>query len=390
MTELKRGLADVFFDRTRITEISPEGGTLRHRGYSIDEIAGESFEKTLCLLLDGEWPDEGTYRCTRERLAGLRALPAGISGLVRDLVDAPPHALVRTAISFAGCSERPLDLTDVAAVRARLERLICLVPRVLVAQAALRDGRPIPAVDTDMDHSTAFLSGVLGRRLSRDESEAINSVLVLHADHGSNASAFAARVAVSTEADLESAFCAAISTFAGPLHGGAVAGVLATLDRVTCPSEVKAFVAAQRASHRPVPGFGHRVYRGIDPRLPSFRALAERLVQSDEGRRDLELLDTLVEEMEAFRRFGIGPNVDLYAALVYRLLGFSDDFAISIYIAGRCAGWSAQILEQLENNILIRPRLAYEGSAPRRLRGAATRHAGRDLASSDVPAVVGT
>jgi citrate synthase len=183
---------------------------------------------------------------------------------------------------------------------------------------------------------------------------------VLHADHGANASTFVARVATSTETDLGGTLAAAIATFAGPRHGGAVAGVARMLDELGTPDAARAFAKNYRPGGKPVMGFGHRVYRVEDPRAKLFRKAAGDLSDAYGDRHLLDTLEALVDGMETYRRFGISPNVDLYAAVIYRLLGLPDDLSTAIFAAARSAGWIAQIREQRANNILIRPRLLYE------------------------------
>lgn len=366
MTELKRGLAGVYIDRSAITDIDPEEGALRHRGYAIDELAAHPLERTMWLALYGEWPNEAEYWCYRRRLAGMRTLPSHVEALVDRLASLPPHDVLLAAVSVLNC-RLASPASDDAARREVLEDIVASIPRVIASQAARREGRAFPKPRPELDQASDFLSALLGRSIRSSESRAINAALVMHVDHGANASSFAARVAASTGADVVAAMCAGLATFPGPLHGGAVAGVLDVLNRVHSPDEIAAFVERERRAKRPIPGFGHRVYRGADPRRKPFRELACQLATSPEQQRQVELLDAWVVAMKPFERFGIGPNVDLYAALVYRLLGIPDDFAISIYIAGRCVGWAAQILEQLENNVLIRPRLAYDGEPARPL-----------------------
>lgn len=357
-----RGLAGIHFDKSEITEISGDRCELRHRGYGIDQlIENPSYEKIAYLLLEGTWPGSRQYDAFRRDLAARRDLPDASMAMLVSLRLAPPHVALRTALSALVD-----DGSEQASHDAALD-LTAKIPSIVVAHHALRQGRSVPPPDASLDHASDFLRRLLGRELSAQERHLINLDFVLHADHGANASTFVARVVASTGADVHAAFTAALAAFAGERHGGAVAGVAKMLDEIGSPAAVADFVRERRARNQPIMGFGHRVYRGEDPRALPFRLAARELCQALGQAEPLATLEALVEAMAPANRFGIGPNVDLYAAVIYRLLGIPDDLATSIFAAGRAAGWGAQFLEQIHNNILIRPRLLYVGPEARHL-----------------------
>jgi citrate synthase len=352
-----RGLADVYFDKTQITDIRGDQGLLIHRGYSIDELAVDpSYENVAYLLIEGDLPDAEQLRTFGTRLSAHRDLPPDIITLLERMTSRRPDVALRTIVSFLGGEGGDDEPEDWA--------LIALMPSIVVAHHALRSGRPVPPPLPDADLASDFLSRLLQRPLTNLEQHIVNLDFVLHADHGANASTFAARVATGTETDVCGAVAAAIATFAGPRHGGAVAGVAKMLDRLGTPEEARTFAETYRPGGAPVMGFGHRVYRVEDPRARLFRQAANELADALGDRRLLETLEALVEGMSAYRRFGISPNVDLYAAVIYRLLGLPDDLSTAVFAVARSAGWIAQIREQRANNILIRPRLLYEGRSP--------------------------
>jgi citrate synthase len=357
------GLANVCFDKTEITEIQGVTGELRYRGYSIDELAAApSYERVAYLLLYGDWPSAGQAAQFCADLARRRVLPAGAIELLRGLDAAAPAAALRTAVSWLGSLRAPPAPFDDAALD-----LIAQLPLLVTAHAALRAGRPVPPPNLGLDLASDFLQGLLGRPLAPLERRLINLDFVLHADHCANASTFAARVVASTEADIYAAFSGALAAFAGIRHGGAVEGVARMLDSIGTVEAVPGYVERQRRAGAAIMGFGHRVYRRADPRARHFRAAARELCAAKGDWRLFEILEALVEAMQPMARLGIAPNVDLYAALIYRLLGLSDDLSTAIFAAARSAGWAAQVLEQCRNNILIRPRMLYAGPGPRRL-----------------------
>lgn len=361
-SDVYRGLVGIYFDKTTITDIQGHRGELRYRGYSIgDLIANPCYEDVAYLLIHGQWPCAEQSKAFRVDLAARRTLSDATVQLLQLLKDAPPEVALRTAVSGLGVQGARAD----ESLEDGLE-LVAKIPSMIVAHHALRSGRAPGEPDAAFDLASDFLRRLLGRPPSALESRIINQDFVLHADHGANASTFAARVVASTEGDIYGAFTAAIAALSGPLHGGAVAAVMAMLDQIDSPEVVPAFVADRRARGLPIYGFGHRVYRGRDPRADPYRTAVQARSRSGD-RPVMAILDALVDAMAPFARHGIAPNVDLYAAPVYRLLGLSDDLVTVTFAAGRAAGWVAHLMEQQSSNTLIRPRLQYAGSAPRDL-----------------------
>ncbi len=361
--EVSYGLGNVYFDKTEITDIDGSAGQLRYRGYSIDELAAApDYERVAHLLLRGRWPSAAEAAAFHAELASRRALPGRLLPLLADLKDAPPASALRTAVSYLGA----IAPADAPPERVALD-LVAQLPGMVVAHHCLRRGRPVPMPDPAEDLASDFLRGLLGRDPTDLERRIINLDFVLHADHGANASTFTARVVTSTGADMYAAVSAAVGAFAGQLHAGAVAGVCAMLDEIGTPDAVPGYLAAQRRANRPVMGFGHRIYRRADPRAAHFRAVAHELSARLNSPRLVTIVDALVAAMAPMAKFGIAPNVDLYAAVIYRLLDLSDDLATAIFAAARISGWLSQIIEQSSNNILIRPKLLYHGPQPRPL-----------------------
>lgn len=363
-----RGLENVYFDRTTITRIDGDEGALEYRGYSIHDLAEHaSFEETAWLLIHGDLPDAGQLQEFRDQLRAAAAeLPSSIIDLLRTMAGAHPMEALRTAVSAIGAAystgrDESYEDAYLAAVR-----LIGQIPVLIAAHHAFRTGRELQSPAPDASHATRFLQLLRGWQPSPTESRFVDRELVVHADHGSNASAFAARVAKSCGANMHAAVTAAIATFSGPLHGGAAERVTDLVDAVGHPDNAQAYVSDRFARNLPVMGFGHRVYRTEDPRVRHLRSMAAELSRQQGDSRGLEIVLAVVEAMKPYARHGIEPNVDLYAGLIYRLLGLPDDLSVPMFVAGRIAGWAAQALEQQRNNVLIRPLLDYVGPSGRR------------------------
>lgn len=360
---IHRGLAGIIFDETRITDIDGQRGELRYRGYDIEQLAvTPSFEKVAYLLLHDCWPSYDQSHAFQADLAARRSLPEETNDLLYQLGSCHPDDALRTSLSSLDLGQRdgrePLEIG--------LD-LIAKVPSLVATHHAIRKRQtPLPP-DPSLDQASDFLKRLIGRVPNTIEREAINLDFVLHADHGANASTFAGRVVTSTAADMVAAATGAVSAFAGPLHGGAISAASAMLATISSPEDVPDLVSERRRKKLPIFGFGHRVYRTCDPRSHPYRKAVLALADHVGDKRCMAILDALIEAMAPFRRMGIDINVDLYATAIYRLLGVPDIMATNTFVAARIAGWVAQILEQQENNILIRPRLRYAGNLARDL-----------------------
>jgi citrate synthase len=204
-----------------------------------------------------------------------------------------------------------------------------------------------------------------GEAPSSDAAQLIDRDLILHAEHGSNASSFAARVVVGTEANLHAAITAAVAALSGPAHGGAAEDVMKMAEQIGDPSRAAAYVRETRGAGAAVTGFGHRVYRAEDPRARHMRAGVERLSKEMGQPRWFEILQAVVQAMAPYARHGVNVNVDFYSGVVYHLLGVPRDLFVPIFAIGRMPGWAVQVLEQLDHNILIRPLTLYNGPEAR-------------------------
>ena len=360
--KIHRGLKGVYFDRSPCTFIDGRIGELRYRGYSIHDLAEHSsFEETAWLLLHGELPSKAQLAEFDGALKAARELPTQIFDIIRIVKQAHPMDVLRTAASALAAFDADTSDNSPQAVIRKGIRLTSQVPMIVAAHARLREGREPVAANKELSHAANLLWMLKGETPSADAAQLIDRDLVLHAEHGSNASSFTARVVIGTEANLHAAVTAAIAALSGPAHGGAAEDVMKMAEEIGDPSRAADYVRDKRKAGEAVTGFGHRVYRAEDPRARHMRAGVERLSKEMGQPRWYEILQAVVAAMAPYARHGVNVNVDFYSGVVYHLLGIKRDLFVPIFAIGRVPGWIVQALEQMDNNILIRPLTLYSG-----------------------------
>lgn len=363
---IHRGLKGVYFDRSGVCDIDGRAGELRYRGYSIHELAEHStFEETCYLLLMGELPAREALRDFEARLKAARALPPAILELVTILKSAHPMDVLRTAVSALAAFDPDAADNSAAAIQRKAIRLTSQVPMIVAAHEHIRNARSPVAPHASLGHAANFLYMLKGSEPDADTARLMDVDMILHAEHGANASAFTARVVAGTEANLHAAMTAAIAALSGPAHGGAAENVMKMAQEIGDPANAAEYVKAKRANREAVMGFGHRVYKAEDPRARHMRAGVEKLSVEMGQPQWFRILAALVEAMKPYARHGVNVNVDFYAGVVYYLNGIAPDLFVPIFAVGRVPGWTVQVLEQMESNILIRPLTLYNGPAPR-------------------------
>ena len=364
MAATKGGLEDVIACTTEICAIDGQRGRLVYRGYDADELAGRvSFEEVAHLLWTGALPEPAELQ---DLGAGLRAaahLPAGVVDLLTTLPRTTGMAALRTAVSALGHFDPDTPERSPATNRGKAIRLTAEVAAVVAAWWRLGQGQPVLAPRADLGHAANFLYLLSGNVPGPLHARAMDTALVLHADHELNASTFAARVTAATLAGMHAAVTAAIGALEGPLHGGANEAVMHALQEIGRPEHADAWVRSELAVGRKIPGFGHRVYRTTDPRAAVLADLARRL--GEESGDTLPYRITLALDGAVRRQRGLFPNVDLYSGGVYRALGIPCALFTPVFAVSRVSGWTAHIMEQYGHNRLIRPRAQYVGPTRR-------------------------
>ncbi len=364
--EIHRGLIGVYFDRSTVSMVDGKKGRLSFRGYSVDTlVANSSFEETAFLLIYGYLPLATELDDFAKELRLARFLPIQIVDLLEAMKNAHPMDALRTAVSALVAFDPDGADQTIEAVQRKSVRLLAQMPIAIAAHHALRQGRPLTPPNNSLSHSANFLWMLNGACPSGEEVHCLDEDFILHAEHSSNASSFAARVIAGARSGYHAAISGALACFEGPLHGGAMDGVAEMVEQIGTPDRVAAFVKERRRKRERMMGFGSRIYRTTDPRAYMLRRHVEILCQLKGEPRYLQILDALAEEMKPYAKHGIHLNDDFYGSVSYKLLGIPADLCAAVFSICRIAGWTAQIMEQYRNNILIRPMLDYVGEEGR-------------------------
>jgi citrate synthase len=367
-----RGLEGVVVSTTQMSKVYGDEGRLIYRGYEIADIAGRTtFEEVVHLLWEGDLPDSSRLGALQARLAAERALPEDVTLMLERLPQGThPMTALRTGVSMLAAFDPDAEGEDDAARRRSAERLVARMPTLVAAYERLRQGHRPVAPRTDLGHAANFLYMMTGGSPSDTAVRAIDAYLVLLADHGFNASTFAARVTASTMADIYSAITTAIGTLKGRLHGGANERVMYMLESIGSPDRAEAWVMDTVTRKERIMGIGHRVYKTTDPRATVLRAMSREL--SEDGDRRLYdvaevVADTAVAYFDEHRPdLKLYPNVDFYSAVALHSAGIPTDQFTPLFAMSRVAGWSAHVIEQYADNRLIRPRAEYVGPTNRK------------------------
>jgi citrate synthase len=360
--KINRGLKGIYFERSGVSHIDGSKGELSYRGYSIHDLATQStFEEVCYLLIYGELPTPQELASFDHALKEARDLPEAVYDVIRATKDGHPMDVLRTATSALAALEANSQNVSEADFIANGIRLTSQVPMIIAAHENIRNGREPVKADKSLSHAANWLWMLKGEKPSQDAARLADVDFILHAEHGSNASSFAARVTIGTEANLHGAIVTALSTLAGPAHGGAAEDVMKMVQEIGSPENAAAYVKAKRANREAVTGFGHRVYRAEDPRARHMRDGVKKLGEEMGAPEWYEILQGVVEAMKPYSRHGLNVNVDFYSGVIYQLHGIPMDLYVPIFAIGRMPGWIIQCLEQLQGNILIRPLTLYNG-----------------------------
>ncbi|MDP7070002.1 MAG: citrate/2-methylcitrate synthase [Phycisphaerales bacterium] len=361
---MDKGLDHTIIGESTKSFIDGQKGVLEYVGIDIDTLARNStFEETCFLLLNDRLPRESELQAFTARLRGEYDLSERMWAAVKALpLDAPPMHVLQTMVAMLALEDPTCDDQSREAEEAKAIRVLAATPAIIANFDRLRRGLEIVKPDRGDNVATSFLRMLTGETPGEASAKALDVCLILHADHGINASTFATMVVMGTESDMYSAITAAIGTLRGPLHGGANERVMHMLQGIDGVDAVEDFVLGRLSRKEKVPGFGHRVYKAIDPRATYLKTFAESIA-SETGNEDLFRMSRQIEEiMEAHvGGKGIHPNVDFYSATTYFSLGLGIDLFTPIFAMSRNAGWAAHALERFDDNRLIRPRCQYTG-----------------------------
>ena len=375
MTDIKKGLAGVTVDETAISKVNPDTNSLLYRGYPVQELAAtQPFEAVAYLLWNGELPDAAQLAALRATERQHRALADDVRAAI-DLLPTSAHPMdeVRTAVSVIGARETAGISNVMDAVGTpeenldRSVRLWAQLPAVVAYGQRRRRGEELVAPRDDLDYAANFLWMTFGVESDPVVVDAFNRSMVLYAEHSFNASTFTARVIASTLSDLYSAVVGAIGALKGPLHGGANEAVLHVFTEIGSAENVGPWLDKALAAKRKIMGFGHRVYKRGDSRVPTMKAALDTLVAHYDRPDVAALYDAL--EAQFVERKGIYPNLDYPSGPAYDLMGFDTLTFTPLFVAARVTGWTAHVREQQASNALIRPLSAYVGPNERHVEG---------------------
>ncbi len=360
-TSPARGLEGVVAASTRLSDVRGDIGRLIYCGYDIDELAGRvTHEEVIHLLHHDRLPNKAELAELRATLAGFRDLPRAARQILQKIrKGAPPMHVLRSAVSVLGCFDTAADDDSMHAQRRKALRLIAQMPVLIAAFHRHRQDLPLIDPDPDLGEAANFLFMLTGQRPNAETEATMDMCYVLHAEHGMNASTFAARVTAATLSDMYSAVTSAIGTLKGPLHGGANEGVIRMLVEIGAPEKVDTYLEEALAQKRRIMGIGHRVYKVLDPRAPHLKRMASVLSARIGEPKWIQMSERIAARM--LEKKGLHANVDFYSATVYHSLGIPTDLFTPIFAIARTAGWTAHVLEQLNDNRLIRPQSLYTG-----------------------------
>ena len=362
------GLAGVIAGETAICSVDPNAG-LMYRGYDIHEMAQKaSFEEVAYLLLNGELPDGKQLAEFTRQIAAEREVPAPVMKMLRLLPgDSHPMDVLRTAVSMLSMFDKELSDNSHAANIRKSIRLIARVSTLITdGWRILHGDEPLPK-RPDLTHAGNFFYKLDGKVPQAWQIRMLDTIFILYADHEFNASTFAARVTASTLAGIYAAVTSACGTLKGPLHGGANEESMKMLEEIKTPDRAEAWLKKKLETKEKIMGFGHRVYKKGDSRVPAMREIGRDLGKRTGKEQLIPICEKLEEVME--REKHLYANVDLYAAPVFWMLGFPPALNTPLFAASRVAGWCAHVVEQHDNNRLIRPRSLYTGPPARPYHG---------------------
>lgn len=364
---IHKGLAGVVVDTTTISKVVPETNSLTYRGYAVQDLAAHcSFEQVAYLLWHGELPTDQELALFTQRERASRRIDRSMQSLLAKIPDnCHPMDVVRTAISYLGAEDPEEDDSTPSANFAKSLRMFAVLPTIVAADMRRRRGLEPIAPHSHLGYSQNFLNMCFGEVPDPVIVKAFEQSMVLYAEHSFNASTFAARVVTSTQSDIYSAVTAAIGALKGSLHGGANEAVMHDMLEIGSAEHAAEWLHGKLSRKDKVMGFGHRVYKNGDSRVPTMKAALQEVVSVRDGRRWLDIYNVLESAMFAATK--IKPNLDFPTGPAYYLMGFDIPSFTPLFVMSRITGWTAHIMEQAASNALIRPLSEYSGHPQRAL-----------------------
>ena len=362
MALVTKGLEGIIANESKLSNVQGLEGKLSYLGYTIDDLVeNTSFEEVLYLLHRGQLPNRAELDALTSTLRANRNLPQGIIDFLKaSPKDAGPMDVIRTGVSMLGLYDQRGEHQNRELNEERALAIVAKIPLIVAGFHRCRQGLEIIEPRDDLSEAAHFLYLVNGEVPSDDAAKTLDVAYILHADHGMNASTFSSRVTIATLSDIYSSITSAIGTLKGPLHGGANEGVIQMLEEIGSEDAVDSYVEGKLERKEKIMGIGHRVYKVLDPRAPHLRKMAIKLTEELGDAKWINMSERIAQIMK--ERKGLNANVDFYSATVYYSLGIPTDLFTPIFAISRASGWTAQVLEQLDDNRLYRPLTNYIGA----------------------------
>ena len=362
MALVTKGLEGIIANESKLSNVQGLEGKLSYLGYTIDDLVeNTSFEEVLYLLHRGQLPNRAELDALTSTLRANRNLPQGIIDFLKaSPKDAGPMDVIRTGVSMLGLYDQRGEHQNRELNEERALAIVAKIPLIVAGFHRCRHGLEIIEPRDNLSEAAHFLYLVNGEVPSDDAAKTLDVAYILHADHGMNASTFSSRVTIATLSDIYSSITSAIGTLKGPLHGGANEGVIQMLEEIGSEDAVDSYVEGKLERKEKIMGIGHRVYKVLDPRAPHLRKMAIKLTEELGDAKWINMSERIAQIMK--ERKGLNANVDFYSATVYYSLGIPTDLFTPIFAISRASGWTAQVLEQLDDNRLYRPLTDYIGA----------------------------
>ena len=365
--KVNKGLAGVITDDTSVSKVMAETNSLTYRGYAVQDLCEKcSWEEVAFLMVNEELPSS-------KKLADFIEKEKGYRNISKDLLDvihkfpkaAHPMDTLRTCVSYLGMEDKRIWDNSSVTNMDKYIQMLAKIPTIISATYRCKKGKKIIAPRNDLTTSENFFNMCFGKIPGKEVIKAFDVSLILYAEHSFNASTFASRVITSTTSDIYSAICGGIGALKGPLHGGANEQVMHMLKEIGEVKNAKKWILDALAKKKKIMGFGHRVYRSGDSRVPTMTKYAEKMASITGGEKWIQISNILKDTM--IKEKNIYPNLDFPAGPAYYMMGFDIDMFTPLFVMSRITGWTAHIMEQTADNRIIRPLSSYIGSAQRKV-----------------------
>ena len=365
--EIKKGLLGIVVDETTISQVMPEINSLTYRGYAVQDLCKMcNFEEVAYLILNGELPNSIQLNKFRKEEKENRNISTNLREILEHLPKkAHPMDVSRTVVSAMGLEDKETSDNSPKANMRKTIRIFAKTPTAIAAFFRLRKGKKIINPNKDLSFSENFFYMCFGKVPQKEIVKAFDVSLILYAEHSFNVSTFTARTITSSLSDIYSAITGAIASLKGPLHGGANEEVMNMMKKIKTPNKAKSWLINTLNKKQVVMGFGHRVYKSGDSRVPTMKKYFLKVSKLKKDKNLYKISEIIEKEM--LERKNIHPNLDFPTGPIYHLMGFDTDFFTPIFVIARITGWSAHIMEQYASNKLIRPLSKYKGSEHRKV-----------------------